>query len=86
MCKLETEICNCVKNCKDCNKPIPRFLTEYNLNIAFCTCDKAYIESLRTKLISDHGLEITEAEQTDISEIVDASLEKYNLEPSAIRT
>ena len=53
------------------------------MNIAYCTCDKDYIESLRTKLISDQGLDISEVEQTDVSKIVDASLEKYNLELSA---
>ena len=35
------------------------------------------------KLISDHGLDISEEEQTDVSAIIDESLEKYNLEPSS---
>ena len=38
---------------------------------------------MRTKLIEDNDLNISEQEQTDISSIVNASLEKFNLEPKS---
>ena len=42
-----------------------------------------YYDSLRTKLIADHSLDISQDKQTDISQLVDSSLDRYNVEPSA---
>ena len=50
--------------------------------MTFCKCEDQYVTSLRTKLMEDNDL-ISEHEQTDISSIVNESLEKFNLEPKA---
>ena len=77
---------------------IRHFSTLNTTDKQFCQCEGLYISSLRTKLLVDNDFDLHEqeqftdireegdliedAEQTDVSQIVNESLEKLNLEPS----
>ena len=80
-CRLEKRICQCSKICPDCDKIILDYQSNCTSTIQYCACNLDYIESLKTKLIDNHDLEIKEKDQTDVTQMLDDQLEKYSIEP-----
>ena len=80
-CKLEKKICDCSNSCPDCNTIILDYPSSCTSNNQYCACNLEYIESLKTKLIDNHDLEIREEDQTDVTQMSGDQLEKYSIEP-----
>jgi hypothetical protein len=97
ICKYEFSICICVQKCEDCMLTVRHNSTLNKSEGHYCICESKYISSLRTKLQKDNDFNfeeqiqypyigeeenlITDAEQTNIGEIIDHSLDKLNLDP-----
>ena len=47
----------------------------------YCNCQVNFIESLKTKILVDNGLDLKVEDQTSMSEILDIQLDKNSIEP-----
>ena len=81
-CVIDKKKCQCNKTCTSCKKVILNHQSQRSPTLEYCACILDYINSLRTKLILAHDLEIPTEEQTSVTELLDDRLTKHSLEPA----
>ena len=80
-CHLTMILCSCNKLCSECKGIKVQYEREGIPISDYCNCQVNFIESLKTKILVDNGLDLRVEDQTSMSEILDIHLDKNCIEP-----
>ena len=81
VCYLSNTFCLCDKLCTICNGILLEHVKEGLPASNYCKCNLSYINTLKTKITSDNGLDISNDKQTSVKDLLDDKLDKNCIVP-----
>ena len=81
VCQFSTVLCKCNKLCSTCQGILLQYQREGLPTSNYCHCNISYIDTLKTKISHDSGLDLKSDDQTSVTNLLNDKLDKNCIEP-----